>query len=119
MTEALPLKPHRVYHNPAYLLKIYNWIKEYKETHGFYPSNIELVAAGFAASSSVIRYYFSRMEEMKMIIIPSMKIGKRTCTPARSFLMLDLKDAHPAVAKLAESETTNINPNKDTNHEQQ
>lgn len=85
---------HRTYSNLEKLLSIYHWIEQYIESHGFPPSNMELVDAGFAGSTSVIRYYYSRMIEMDML--------KLEPNIARGIRLLPLAEASEEIRLIVE-----------------
>lgn len=65
-------KPPRAYSKPEKLIALYRWIEEYRAEHGYSPSNREVAEAfpdkgGNPLSTSVVRYYYERMEEQNMI----------------------------------------------------
>jgi len=102
-----PIK--RPFSNPAKLLEIYRFMKEFEEIHECKPADIELVDAGIASSTSVIRYYYDRLEEMKMIRRPKL-VNKKTgreFTPSRSNILLPLKQAHHIIRDLIQQEKEN------------
>lgn len=50
-----------------FLISIYNYIEQYQQEHQRPPSSAEMIAAGFATSTSVIHYYYGIMERRGMI----------------------------------------------------
>lgn len=69
-------EPGQIY--PEHFVRVYEFIEEYIQTNKFPPSNREMVDAGLASSTSVLRYYYERMEKYGMIeIIPKIARGMR------------------------------------------
>ena len=101
-----PEKTHRPYYNPAYLLKIYLWMETYRNTHGFGPSNQEMVEAKLASSTSVIRYYYNQMQKLNLIEVPTVTVNGRTFCPARGILLLPLDRAAPSIQELLTPDTS-------------
>jgi hypothetical protein len=85
-------KPRRKYYDPAFLLRMYRWMKEYSDRVGAPPSNLEVVAEGYASSTSTARYYYDRMVEYGMIAI--------TPNISRGIKLLPLADADPIIKEL-------------------
>lgn len=62
-------KPVKPFSKPEKLIELANWITDYAIQNGYPPTIQEMVDAGFASSTSVIRYYFDRMTEENMLKI--------------------------------------------------
>lgn len=82
----------RPFRDPAKLIDIYRHIEEYVRTHGYPPSSLEMVEAGFGSSTSVVHYFFLRMEQEGM-----MEITPRI---ARGIRLLPLEDASERVREV-------------------
>lgn len=54
---------------PEHFERMVDYMREYRNHHGYVPSNREMVEAGFGSSTSVVRYYYDRMAELNMIQI--------------------------------------------------
>lgn len=52
---------------PPHLEKMWMFMGNYRAQHGYAPSNREMVDAGFATSTSVVRFYYKHMEALNMI----------------------------------------------------
>jgi hypothetical protein len=63
---------------PTHLIEMYKFMERYRKKNGFVPSNREMVEEGYGSSTSVIRYYYDRMEEFGMIQC-SYKIARGIC----------------------------------------
>jgi hypothetical protein len=81
-----------VYHDPAYLIRLWKWLKEYFDRNQRHATNREVVQAGFASSTSVVRYYYNAMVEYQML--------KLDHGIARGIRLLLLEHAHPAVQEI-------------------
>jgi len=57
----------RLYSKPEKLAELYAWMKAYFEKNQRHASNSEVVEAGFAKTSSHVRYLFAAMEERGMM----------------------------------------------------
>ncbi len=63
---------------PKHLVAMYDFMEAYKAVNGYPPSNREMVNHKFAASTSVIRFYYDRMVMYGMIeVIPGIARGIR------------------------------------------
>ncbi len=104
------LKPRtpRQYFNPQRLIEIYRHMEAYQKKHGFGVSNREMVLAGFASSTSVIRYYYGRMEALNMIVQPKLEIDGRTISVSRGIQLLPLEQADPLIQNLIQKESHNV-----------
>lgn len=98
----------RHYFNPQRLLEIYRYMEAYQKEHGFGISNREMVMAGYASSTSVIRYYYGRMEALKMICQPKLEIDGRTISVSRGIQLLPLENADPLIQNLIQQENQNV-----------
>lgn len=67
-----PIPRTRIYEGeeyPRHLVAMYDHIEAFKKVHEYAPSNRELVEAGFASSTSVIRHYLEKMEDFGMLTV--------------------------------------------------
>lgn len=63
---------------PRHLVLMYEFMEKYIKENQYPPTNREMVDHGFAKSTSVIRFYYGRMEEYGMIqYIPGISRGIR------------------------------------------
>lgn len=63
---------------PKHLVEMYEFMEAYKAVNGYPPSNREMVDHKFAASTSVIRFYYDRMVAYGMIeVTPGIARGIR------------------------------------------
>lgn len=62
-------KPVKPFSKPEKLVELAVWINDYATQNGYPPTIQEMVDAGLASSTSVIRYYFDRMTEENMLRI--------------------------------------------------
>lgn len=85
----------RPYRYPEKLLKIYRYIARFRETHGYPPSILEMVDAGFASSTSILHYFLRRMVEEGMIEI--------TPRVSRGIRLIPLDQASPRIQELTEA----------------
>ena len=88
----MPNTTHRPYRKPEFLIEIYLFMQEYLSKHQRPPNNREMVSAGFASSTSVIRYYYGRMRDFSMLEIDD--------HVARGIRLLPLKNSHPIIRNL-------------------
>lgn len=103
-------KTTRPFQNPAKLIEVYRWMKEFEELYECKPADKELVWAGLASSTSVIRYYYDRLEELRMIRRPKLiniENGK-VFTPCRSIILLPLEQANPIIKEFLKKEKQNV-----------
>ena len=87
-------KPRRPFYDPSILLKLYHWMEEFEKQNRCKPA-VEEISEAFNISTSVVRYYLARMEDMGLGLQPRLirkKTGKEI-VPARSFILLPLKQA--------------------------
>jgi SOS-response transcriptional repressor LexA len=77
------------------LVRMHHWINKYKREHGYPPAIQELVDAGFAASTSVITYYFDRMQSLGMM--------ERDFNIPRGIRLLSLKKADPIIQEVVKT----------------
>jgi len=89
-------KTHRPYSKPEYLLKMYAFMQEYFKKNQRHVAISELVDAGFATSTSVVRYYFERMEEFGMI--------ERTFGISRGVKILPPENFAPIIQQIMKTE---------------
>lgn len=52
---------------PEHYERMVDFMAKYRRLHGYMPSNREMVEAGFASSTSVVRYYYGEMVDYNMI----------------------------------------------------
>ena len=90
----------RPYSNPAHLLEIYNYMREYEEKWECKPSNKDFVEDGLVSSTSLVRFYLGHMEKYKMIRQPKVFIGGKLITPSRSIILLPLDKADTVIVNL-------------------
>lgn len=60
-------RARKTYFHPEKLIQLYKYLETEFHKNQRYPSNMELVKAGFGASTSVIRFYYDHMERLKML----------------------------------------------------
>lgn len=84
------------YQDPKFLISIYRYMQSYLEKKQRYPTNREMVEAGFATSTSVIRYYYKKMGELGML--------ERDFGVSRGVRLLPLIKADPLIVKILEEE---------------
>lgn len=106
-TPRVPRSP-RPYFNLQRLIEIYRHMDAYQKEHGFGVSNREMILAGFASSTSVIRYYYGRMEALKMIHQPKLEIDGRMISVSRGIQLLPLEQADPLIQNLIQQEKQNV-----------
>ena len=94
----------RIFYNLNHLVAIHRFMEEFWKEHRYGASNRDIVEAGFASSTSVVRYYYDRMEKLGMISIPRIEIDGRKFTPARGIILLPLSKAAPVIRQLLEAE---------------
>jgi len=88
----------QTYRSATKLVRMHRWMDEYKKEHGYPPAIQELVDAGFAASTSVITYYFDRMQHLGMM--------ERDFNIPRGIRLLSLKKAAPIIQEVIKSGET-------------
>lgn len=98
--------------NPQYYLRMYEFMQEYHAKNGFSVSIGEMVEAGFATSTSVIRFYLNHMEKLKMIRQPKLIRNGKSITPPRSTILLPLDEAETVIANLIVSHYFEKEPEK-------
>jgi SOS-response transcriptional repressor LexA len=57
----------KLYSKPEKLKELYAWMKAYFDRNQRHATNAEIVEAGFAKTSSHVRYLFTAMEERSMM----------------------------------------------------
>jgi SOS-response transcriptional repressor LexA len=82
----------RPFRDPMTLIGVYRKVEEFVKTNGYPPSIQDMVDVGVSPSTSVVRYYFLRMEQEGM-----MEITPRV---ARGIRLLPLVDASERVQVL-------------------
>ena len=89
-------RPAKPFSNPEKLISLWRWMEAYFKEHQRHASNRELVDAGFASSTSVIRFYFDHMALFGMLERdPGIARGLRLNKPAKF---------HPIIKSLLEQE---------------
>ena len=106
-TPSTPRTP-RPYFNPQRLIEIYRYMEAYQKQHKVGVSNREMILAGFASSTSVIRYYYGRMEALKMIHQIKVEIDGRIISVSRGLELLPLEQADPLIQNLIQQENQNV-----------
>ena len=103
------------YSHPERLLTLYRFMESYFRKYQRHISNRELVMAGFAGSTSVVRYYFDQMIRLDMLELQKItKPDGTQYTPARGIRLLPLSQAHKTVKDLVAAEAK---PTKEKSHE--
>jgi hypothetical protein len=67
-----PLPVRTPYRKPEHLAEVCQFIRDYRDEHGYSPNNRELAEAfptpeGFPRSTAVVRYWYRRMVEAGLI----------------------------------------------------
>lgn len=88
------------YSNIPYLIQLYDWMRDFEKQTRIKPAIEEMVNAGFSPSTSVVRYYLDRMEELGMIERPFLERNGKRIRPNRSVILLPLDRAHETVRRL-------------------
>jgi hypothetical protein len=73
--EIMTKKPKH-YAHPAKLIEVYRFIEKFREDNLDSPTFQDVIDAGLAGSTSVVRYYFDYMEKYNMVKF-TMKNGRR------------------------------------------
>ena len=88
--------PKRPYRNIRKLLEIYRFIERYDKEFFCSPSYTDIVNAGLAPSTSVVRFYFNHMTNLIML--------RYQPGVARSCRLLPLNTDNPLIKEAVESE---------------
>ena len=70
---------------PQHFLEMYQFLHDHQKRLGYPPTITEMVNNGFASSTSVIRYYLTKMQDLGMIKRPPNSRRAITIIPRRQW----------------------------------